>query len=107
MNLKENQKHPNIGLALFENGTILKVTSYEGQDKVMLRKNDETSKHWLRNNFNVDKSSHRLNFNEFDSRNLKEDHRQNNIGSWMIWKFNYHLGGKLWGTGQHEVQRSD
>ncbi len=33
MNLKENHRQPNIGLALFENGTILKVASYEGQEK--------------------------------------------------------------------------
>ncbi len=44
MSLKKNQRQHNIDY--FESGTGLKVVSYEVQDSIRLRENDEMAKHW-------------------------------------------------------------
>ncbi len=47
-----------------------------------------------------------INFWGFDNKNHKENQRQKNFGSCIIWKFNNHLGAKLWESEQHEVSRN-
>ncbi len=104
MSLKENQRYHNICLWI-----IWEWNYFEGGKlwwTEVQRKWNETAQDWPVNNLRVEVSSQGLIFEDLTTRASKKTKNRENFGSCIIWKFNNHLGAKLWKTGQHEVSRN-